>query len=110
MSATRTPLRRRLQSSCVCHPAVQLFFTVVLLRCYALRYQSHLFQDPRALISVQRMWAKKVQDGLCRDLCMWSLFVLLVLVTAVMATGRNSHYVRSFQVGFEEAILFDECV
>ena len=69
---------------------------------------SEMFDDPRAQLAVQTKWAAKVRQGLCFDLCMWMLFTVLVLVTAVMATGRDAHYTRSFQVGFEEAILFDE--
>lgn len=81
-----------------------------MYRMACARYQSHLFQDPRTLLAVQQRWSKQVYANVYRDLCMWGLFVFLVLVTAVMATGRDAHYTRSFQYGFEEAILFDEYV
>ena len=71
-------------------------------------YQSHLFQDARTQLAVQRRWELDIQGKVYLRLCCWVLFIFLVMTVAVWQTGRDGHYARAMQAGFEETILFDE--
>ena len=71
-------------------------------------YQSHLFQDARTQLAVQRRWELDIQGKVYMRLCCWVLFIFLVMTVAVWQTGRDGHYARGIQAGFEETILFDE--
>ena len=65
-------------------------------------------QDARTQLAVQRRWELDIQGKVYMRLCCWVLFIFLVMTVAVWQTGRDGHYARGIQAGFEETILFDE--